>query len=173
MEEIDYDPRMGVQRMVFDVRFWESPPASESAMGTIIPLHERVWGATIAAAVASACGFSPAGVAGELACRPTRRVRGWGALSGPFDPPAPTVPLGVILLAETTAAAGGPRFSIPWLLVHPGARRLGVGRRLVAVALEEARTRGAGEVSIETLDRWPEAVAFWERAGFRPVRRRS
>lgn len=184
--ETEYHSRMGVQRMVFVVRDGggEDPadaPVDGVGPWTIMPLHEGGAGAVIAAGVASACGLSPVGFSRELVGRPTRRILGWGALrapgetasSGPLAPGFPLDPLGLILLAESTAAAGAPRFSIPWLLVHPGARRLGVGRELVAVALAEARARGAGTVSIETLDRWPEASAFWERVGFSPVRRRS
>jgi len=73
----------------------------------------------------------------------------------------------ILLLESTPFGPGAPRFSIPWLLVRPESRRLGVGRALVAAALGQAERLGASRVSIDTLDRWPEAVAFWRGVGFR------
>ena len=61
---------------------------------------------------------------------------------------------------------GSRRWSIGWLLVVPEARRRGVGRLLVATAVEAAAADGAREVWAETDTRWPAATAFWHRLGF-------
>ena len=179
--EIAYDPVMGVLRMVIDVAEWGCQPGIELGAGAspfeVIPL---AWGEersrAMAAAVAASCGLRPEGFLSELTSRPGRRVYGWGALvrtegSPPssFSPAEPSASLaGVILLLESTPAGeGSPRFSIPWLLVRPESRRSGVGRALVAAVLDHAKGLGAPRVTIDTLDRWPEAVAFWRGVGFR------
>jgi GNAT superfamily N-acetyltransferase len=73
----------------------------------------------------------------------------------------------ILLLDLTPSDSGAPRVSIPWLLVRPENRRLSAGRALVAAALGYSRELGASRVTIDTLDRWPEAVAFWRGVGFR------
>ena len=180
MTEIAYDPVMGVLRMAIDVAEWGCQPGIEFGAGAspfeIIPL---AWGEersrTRAAAVAASCGLRPEGFLAELTSRPGRRVYGWGAVvlcdkvpgSVALEPDPPAGLAGVILLLESTpSAAGSPRFSIPWLLVRPESRRSGVGRALVAEALGHAERLGAPRVTIDTLDRWPEAVAFWRGVGF-------
>ena len=177
--EIAYDPLMGVVRMAIDVAEWGCQPGIEPGAGAspfeVIPL---AWGEersrALAAAVAASCGLRPAGFLAECASRPGRRVQGWGAVV-PCEkaPPARAEPgpqaglAGVILLLESTPSyPGAPRFSIPWLLVRPESRRSGVGRALVAAALGHANGHGASRVSIDTLDRWPEAVASWRGMGF-------
>ena len=181
MTEIAYDSVMGVLRMVIDVAEWGCQPGIELGAGAspfeVIPL---AWGEersrAMAAAVAASCGLRPEGFLSELTSRPGRRVYGWGAVvpcdnahgSGPAEPGPQAGLAGVILLLESAPpAAGSPRFSIPWLLVRPESRRLGVGRALVAAVLDHAKGLGAPRVTIDTLDRWPEAVAFWRGVGFR------
>ena len=179
--EIAYDSVMGVLRMAIDVVESGRQPASATGDGVapfeIIPL---AWGEgrsrALAAAVAASCGLRPEGFLAELTSRPGRRVHGWGAVE-PCDKapgsiaakPGPQAGLaGVILLLDSTPFdSGAPRFSIPWLLVRPESRRSGAGRALVAAALGSARGLGASRVTIDTLDRWPEAVAFWRGVGFR------
>ena len=181
MTEIAYDPVMGVLRMAIDVAEWVRQPANATGDGVapfeLIPL---AWGEgrsrALAAAVAASCGLRPEGFLSELTSRSGRRVHGWGAVE-PCDKatgsiaakPCPQADLaGVILLLESTPSGeGAPRFSIPWLLVRPESRRSGVGRALVVAALGHAERLGASRVTIDTLDRWPEAVAFWRGVGFR------
>ena len=178
MTEIAYDSVMGVVRMAIDVAEWASQPASAPADG-VAPFEviHLVWeerSRALAAAVAASCGLRPEGFLAECASRPGRRVHGWGAVlsrekapgSAPAEPDSPMHAAGVILLLESdTFGPGTPRFSIPWLLVRPESRRLGVGRALVAAALGHSRGLGASRVTIDTLDRWPEAVAFWSGVG--------
>ena len=185
MTEIAYDSVMGVLRMVIDVAEWGCQPASAPIDGVALSeINPLAWGEersrAMAAAVAASCGIRPEGFLSELTSRPGRRVYGWGALvpydralgSGPAEPGPPASLAGVILFIESTPAGeGSPRFSIPcsipWLLVRPESRRSGVGRALVAAVLDHAKGLGAPRVTIDTLDRWPEAVAFWRGVGFR------
>lgn len=181
MTEIAYDPVMGVVRMAIDVAEWGCQPGIEPSDGAspfeVIPLAGGEGRSrALAAAVAASCGLRPEGFLSELASRPGRRVHGWGAVE-PCDKAPGTVALesgpqaglaGVILLLESTPSGeGAPRCSIPWLLVRPESRRSGVGRALVAAALGQAQGLGASRVTIDTLDHWPEAVAFWRGVGFR------
>ena len=178
MAEIAYHPVMGVVRMAIDVREWGRQPASDPGDRPlhVIPLssaEER--SRVLAAAVAASCGLRQGGFLSELASRPGRRVHGWGAVLAREKAPGSVVAepdpqaglAGVILLLESISSGeGSPRFSIPWLLVRPESRRSGVGRALVAAALGQAERLGATRVTIDTLDRWPEALAFWRGQGF-------
>jgi len=181
--EIAYDSVMGVVRMAIDVAEGGCQPASAPADGVapfeVTPL---AWGEersrALAAAVAASCGLRPEGFLAELTSRPGRRVHGWGAVvprekapgSAPAEPDPQAGLAGVILLLESIPSApGAARFSIPWLLVRPESRRMGVGRALVAAALGQAKGLGARCVTIDTLDRWPEAVAFWQGLRFQCI----
>ena len=171
---------MGVVRMAIDVAEWGRQPSSAPGDGVprfeIIPLSWGNQSRALAAAVAASCGLRPEGFLAECVSRPGRRVQGWEAVvlcdkapgSVALEPDPQAGLAGVILLLESDPpAAGSPRFSIPWLLVRPESRRSGVGRALVAAALDHAKGLGASRVTIDTLDRWPEAVAFWRGVGFR------
>jgi GNAT superfamily N-acetyltransferase len=178
--EIAYDSVMGVVRMAIDVAEWGRQAASAPGDGVapfeIIPLAWGEKSRAMVAAVAASCGLRPEGFLAELTSRPGRLMRGFGVVvpcekaagSAPTEPVPQAGLLGVILLLEAPPSdSGAPRFSIPWLLVRPESRRLGVGRALVAAALGQAERLRAIRVSIDTLDRWPEAAAFWRGVGFR------
>lgn len=64
---------------------------------------------------------------------------------------------------SAVATAGGCRWSIPFLLVVPAARRRGVATALVRELLRASVAAGANEVSAETLASWIDAAAFWDR----------
>lgn len=82
-------------------------------------------------------------------------VRGW--LAWPRGSQA-ACPLGFI-----TLILAGRRFSIGWLLVHPQARRRGLGSALVDHAVAASAALGAKVVHAETLSTWPAAAGFWHR----------
>ncbi len=62
-------------------------------------------------------------------------------------------------------AAGGEA-EILTLAVIPAARRRGVARRLLALAVERARDDGADALFLEVSDRNEAAVALYDGAGF-------
>lgn len=73
-------------------------------------------------------------------------------------------------LVLARAAAG--EAEILTLAVAPAARRRGVGRCLLRVAIEEAAARGVGTLFLEVSAGNAAARALYAAAGFRPVGRR-
>lgn len=63
--------------------------------------------------------------------------------------------------------SGEPAVQLHRLSVAASERRHGVGRAVLAELLEEARSRGCTRAMLETTAAWRDAVAFWERVGFR------
>jgi GNAT superfamily N-acetyltransferase len=55
------------------------------------------------------------------------------------------------------------------MYVAPGARRRGLGRRLLEALEEEARSLGYARIRLDTGARQPEARAMYERAGYHAV----
>jgi GNAT superfamily N-acetyltransferase len=55
------------------------------------------------------------------------------------------------------------------MYVAPGARRRGLGRRLLDALEEEARSLGYARIRLDTGARQPEARAMYERAGYHAV----
>jgi len=55
------------------------------------------------------------------------------------------------------------------MYVRPGARRLGAGAALLAALEAAAQRLGASTVRLETGPGQPEAIALYERAGYRPI----
>jgi ribosomal protein S18 acetylase RimI-like enzyme len=118
--------------------------------------------------------FLPAGVLADLAGRPGRAVQawlawphaetGWAGQGAPAAGRPARHALGLVTLVVVPAVP--PRASIGWLLVAPAARRRGVARALVAMAVAAAHAAGAERVTAETLPTWPAAAAFWRAAGF-------
>lgn len=118
--------------------------------------------ARAAAVVASAPRPRPAGLLSELAATSDRRVAAWLAVA---DPGPSSLPLGLVTLV-TSGPAALQRHSIAWLLVHPDARRTGVGRLLAEQACRRAWQAAAARVWVECLSDWTEAMAFWRALGF-------
>jgi putative acetyltransferase len=54
------------------------------------------------------------------------------------------------------------------MYVHPDARRQGIARRLLALALAFARERGFERVELETASVLREAIALYRKSGFLP-----
>lgn len=81
--------------------------------------------------------------------------------------------LGLATLFTRTVQAGGVKrarrfVELDNLVVHPGARRRGIARRLLDASRAWAQAQGVGtlEVSVWTFNR--DAVAFYQAAGFAP-----
>jgi GNAT superfamily N-acetyltransferase len=55
------------------------------------------------------------------------------------------------------------------LFVRPQARKLGVGKALVAAVIEVARTLGYGEIKLDTLEEMQGAIALYKACGFAPI----
>jgi GNAT superfamily N-acetyltransferase len=60
----------------------------------------------------------------------------------------------------------GRRAEIAGLVVAPAYRRRGIGRRLLAALLDEARRRGAGQAEINARAAQPWLAEFYGRLGF-------
>lgn len=75
-------------------------------------------------------------------------------------------PVGALLVTRrgTTARIGA-------LGVAPELRSTGVGAELMDLALRESRARGDRRLLLEVIEQNPRAVAFYERLGFRRLRR--
>lgn len=95
------------------------------------------------------------------------------ALPGSYAPPG-----GRLLLAFHEQTAVGcvalqritdTRAEMKRLYVPPGARGLGVGRKLVTKILAEAQTIGYTEVVLDTLPNMLEAQRLYEQFGFRDI----
>ena len=63
----------------------------------------------------------------------------------------------------------GHRGQLRWVVLLPEARGLGVGKKLVDLALDHARLLGFTEVFLETTDNLPASMALYERLGFQTV----
>ena len=105
---------------------------------------------------------TPSGLVSELSGRAGREVEAWIAVPGSADA---TEVLGLATLVTSTGRARLRR-SIAWLLVHPSARRRGIGRALVETICHEASTRDQAELWVECHTQWQIAMAFWRSVGF-------
>jgi GNAT superfamily N-acetyltransferase len=66
-------------------------------------------------------------------------------------------------------ALGGDVAEVKRMYVVPAARGRGVSKRLLAGLEAAARERGWTTLRLETGPRQPEAIALYERAGYRPI----
>jgi GNAT superfamily N-acetyltransferase len=80
--------------------------------------------------------------------------------------------LGVLTLSQCVSIYAGGRFGeINEFYVLPAARKLGLGRALIAAAAEEAARRGWPHLEVCTADlpRWQRSVDFYRSCGFTEV----
>ncbi|HEY1876725.1 MAG TPA: GNAT family N-acetyltransferase [Rhizomicrobium sp.] len=143
-------------------------PTSSSNDFTVAPARTQIE-LTSAAALFRAYARSlpvdlgPQGFSGELK-----------SLPGPYAPPS-----GELLLAKRGDHVLGaialkpldpPHVAeIKRLFVRPQARRIGVGKALVAAVLNTARERDYSEVKLDTLPEMESAIALYRSFGFAPV----
>jgi putative acetyltransferase len=95
------------------------------------------------------------------------------ALPGAYAPPSGRLllachsgePVGCVALQRISAT----RAEMKRLYVPPSARGLGVGRKLVAHVLEEARAIGYSEMVLDTLPTMSDAQRLYQQFGFRDI----
>ena len=96
------------------------------------------------------------------------------SLPGVYAPPAGELLLAKrgdhVLGAVALKALEPPRVAeIKRLFVRPQARRIGVGKALVAAVVETARERGYREIRLDTLPAMAEAIALYKFFGFSAI----
>jgi len=74
----------------------------------------------------------------------------------------------LLALLERDLSAG--QLLMDGIAIAPKARGLGIGSKLLAAILDEARRRGMREVRLDVIDTNPRARALYERVGFRAER---
>ncbi len=72
----------------------------------------------------------------------------------------------VTLLYSVSTALGGVVAVLEDMIVLPDARERGVGRRLIAAAIDQCRSDGCRRITLLTDQDNTTAQAFYERAGF-------
>lgn len=96
----------------------------------------------------------------------------------PVDPAQFVPPAGAFLVAwrdgEPVGCGGwrshdGAAAELKRMYTVPAARGTGVGRAVLAAVEDGARAAGKRRVVLETGDRQPEAVAMYERCGYRRI----
>ncbi|MBI3769231.1 MAG: winged helix-turn-helix transcriptional regulator [Deltaproteobacteria bacterium] len=108
---------------------------------------------------------------GEIARRFGRPLDHWN--QGPIAAAVSLVvadgrrPMGCGALREIAPGVG----EIKRMWLHPDARGLGLGARLLAALEAAARGLGHDEIRLDTNDRLREAIALYEGAGYRPMKR--
>jgi ribosomal protein S18 acetylase RimI-like enzyme len=70
------------------------------------------------------------------------------------------------ILGTVTGADDGRRGWVYRLAVHPGLRRSGLGRRLVAELEQRLRARGCEKLNLLVERDNPDAIAFWRHLGY-------
>jgi N-acetylglutamate synthase-like GNAT family acetyltransferase len=71
--------------------------------------------------------------------------------------------VGCVAIAEREQNTGQLR----WVLVDPAMRGVGLGHRLVTLALDHCVERGLASVYLETTDDLPESMQLYEKLGFK------
>ena len=81
----------------------------------------------------------------------------------------------VAYMREKPVACGAVRMldaktaEVKRMYVDPAARKMGIGRRILAMLEAEARTLGATSMVLETGPRQPEAIGLYASAGFTKI----
>lgn len=76
---------------------------------------------------------------------------------------------GGILFVDATEADGRPYGEVKRMFVAPSHRGAGFGKRILARLADEARARGVDVLRLETGIHQEEAIALYERTGFRRI----
>lgn len=63
-------------------------------------------------------------------------------------------------------AAGGVDGQLRWVLADPSVRGLGLGKKLVSMAVDHARASGWGEIFLETTDGLDASMGIYKALGF-------
>ncbi|HEY0661605.1 MAG TPA: GNAT family N-acetyltransferase [Lysobacter sp.] len=95
------------------------------------------------------------------------RVRMWVAQAKPGD-----APVGYLVLAPAALPVAGPRaddLEIKRIYLLHRFQGGGIGKRLMAEAVQEARRRGCGRLLLGVYADNLDAIAFYERCGFSRV----
>jgi GNAT superfamily N-acetyltransferase len=101
--------------------------------------------------------------------------RGVGSSASPSDFTPPMGAFLVIYADGKPVAGGGLKrdedgvAEIKRMYVVPGARRQGLGRRLLEELEDKARELGYARIRLDTGARQPHAQAMYERAGYHPI----
>jgi ribosomal protein S18 acetylase RimI-like enzyme len=96
-------------------------------------------------------------------------VRDQGARSAVLIAEGPDrTPLGFISLKVVPEVGGHERAHVADLAVTESARRMGVGTTLMRAGEQWARDRGLAVLSLDVWSTNARALAFYERAGYRP-----
>ncbi|WP_375405936.1 GNAT family N-acetyltransferase [uncultured Amnibacterium sp.] len=77
-------------------------------------------------------------------------------------------PLGHAALRRLDAGEG-VQWELKRLITLPAGRARGVGTLLIDAVETAARSHGAERIVLETGDRQPEAIALYEKLGYRPI----
>ena len=73
---------------------------------------------------------------------------------------------GALIGSVEIASLGGGVAYLGLLAVDPALQTGGLGRRLIAAAEEEARSRGAARIEMTVIRQRPELIAYYERRGY-------
>ena len=123
----------------------------------IVELHERIY--------AAEHGMGPAFVEGVRSSLADALRRGWPEGGGAWLVDGEDGLAGSLGLT----AEGDGLGKIRWVLLHPDLRGLGLGKRLIAEAVAEARRLGFRRLELHTFGALRGAAAIYKSQGFRVV----